>query len=74
MTDKQLGVLYSVMLTLFLTVVLGASHLLDKPMSTEDYADKLCKELYGPQTAHKWVEGSLFCETVRGELLTIKRK
>lgn len=74
MTTKQMSVIYSVMLTVFFVLVLGASHLLDKPMSTEDYADKLCQEMYGPQTAHKWVEGSLFCETARGELMEIKKK
>jgi hypothetical protein len=72
MNDKQLGVLYTIMLTLLFTIILGMSHLLDKPMSAEDYADKLCQELYGPQTGHKWVDATLRCETVRGELLAIK--
>jgi hypothetical protein len=74
MTTKQMSVIYSVMLTVFFVLVLGASHVLDKPMSTEDYADRLCQEMYGPQTGHKWVEGSLFCETARGELLKIRKQ
>lgn len=73
MTDKQLGVLYTIMLTLLFTVILGMSHLLDKPMSAEDYADKLCQELYGPQVGHKWVDASLMCETARGEYISIKQ-
>jgi Na+-transporting methylmalonyl-CoA/oxaloacetate decarboxylase gamma subunit len=72
MTDKQLGVLYTIVLTLLLTVILGMSHLLDKSMSAEDHADKLCQELYGPQVGHKWVDATLMCETVRGEVLAIR--
>jgi hypothetical protein len=72
MDDKQLGVLYTVMLTIWLVAVLSLSHLLDKPMSMDDHADKLCQELYGPQTGHKWVDASLMCETVRGEVLAVK--
>jgi hypothetical protein len=75
MDDKQLGVLYTIMLTIWMVAVLGLSHLLDNPktMTAEDYADKLCQELYGPQTGHKWVDASLRCETVRGELLAVRK-
>jgi hypothetical protein len=73
MTDKQLGVLYTIMLTLLFTVILGMSHLLDKPMSAEDYADKLCQELYGPQTAAHWSGDRMMCITQRGEILPAKR-
>ena len=73
MTTKQLSVFYTVLLTVFLSTILGLSHYLDKPMSAQQYADKLCQELYGPQTGHKWVDDSLMCETVRGEVLAIKR-
>jgi len=73
MTKKQLNVFYAIVLTVWMASVLGLSHYLDKPMSAQQYADKLCQELYGPQTGHKWVDASLMCETVRGELLAIKR-
>jgi hypothetical protein len=74
MDDKQLGVLYTIMLTIWMVAVLGLSHYLDgKPMTAEDYADKLCQELYGPQTGHKWVDASLRCETVRGEVLSVRK-
>jgi hypothetical protein len=72
MSDRQLGVFYCVMLTMFVSSVMGLSHYLDKPMSAQDYADKLCQELYGPQTGHKWVDATLRCETVRGEVLAIR--
>jgi hypothetical protein len=72
MNDKQLGIIYTVMLTIWLASMLGLAHYLDKPMSAEDYADKLCQELYGPQVGHKWVDATLRCETVRGEILSIK--
>jgi hypothetical protein len=73
MTTKQLNVFYAIVLTVFMAAVLGLSHYLDRPMGAERYADKLCQELYGPQTGHKWVDASLMCETVRGEVLAIKR-
>ena len=74
MNDKQLGVLYTIMLTIWLVAVLGLSHLLDEPMTADDYADRLCQELYGPQTGHKWVDASLMCETVRGEVVAVRNK
>jgi hypothetical protein len=72
--DKQLGVLYTITVTIWLAVILSTSYLLDesKTMTAEDYADKLCQELYGPQTGHKWVDASLMCETVRGEIVAVK--
>jgi hypothetical protein len=74
MNDKQLGIIYTVMITIWLASMLGLAHYLDKPMSAEDYADKLCQELYGPQVGHKWVDASLMCETVRGEVFAIRNK
>lgn len=74
MTDKQLGRVYTVTIAIWLASMLGLSHYLDKPMSAEQYADKLCQELYGPQAGHKWVEGILMCETVKGEVLSIRNK
>jgi len=73
MNDKQLGLIYTIMITFWLASMLGLSHYLDKPMSAERYADKLCQELYGPQTGHKWVDATLMCETVRGEMLAIRK-
>ena len=72
--DKQLGIIYTVMLTVWLVTILGLSHYLDesKPMTAEQHADRLCQELYGPQTGHKWVDASLMCETVRGEVLAVR--
>lgn len=72
MTDKQLGVLYTIMLTLWFVTILGLSHYLDTPMTFEDHADEICQELYGPQAGHKWVDDALMCETVRGEVLEIR--
>lgn len=74
MKDKQLNILYTVMLTIWLASVLGLSHYLDKPMSAEQYADRLCQELYGPQTGHKWVDASLMCETARGEVVAVRKQ
>ena len=75
MNDKQLGILYTIMLTIWLASVLGLSHYLDQPpLSADDYADRLCQELYGPQTGHTWVDASLMCETVRGEVVAVRKQ
>ena len=73
--DKQLSVLLTIAITVWLAVILSLSYLLDEPkkvMTAEQYADKLCQELYGPQTGHKWVDASLMCETVRGEIIAVR--
>ena len=72
--DKQLSVLLTIAITVWLTVILSLSYLLDEPkvLTAEQHADKLCQELYGPQTGHKWVDASLMCETVRGEIIAVR--
>ena len=72
--DKQLSVLLTIAITVWLAVILSLSYLLDEPkvLTAEQHADKLCQELYGPQTGHKWVDASLMCETVRGEVLAVR--
>ncbi len=73
MEDKQLGMLYTIMLTIWMVAILGLSHYLDSgPTSTEGYLDHVCQELYGPQTGHVWVDGRAKCQTVRGEILEIR--
>ena len=74
MTDKQLGRVYTVTIAIWLASMLGLAHYLDKPMSAEDYADKLCQELYGPQVGHKWLDASLVCETASGEYIELRKK
>ena len=72
--NNRLGIFYGVCLTLFLAWALAASHLLDgKPMSAEQYADKLCQELYGPQVGAVWIDASLRCESVRGEIIEVRK-
>lgn len=44
-----------------------------KPMGAQAYADRLCQELYGPQTGAIWVDGRMMCETVRGEVIEVRR-
>jgi len=74
MTDKQLGVFYAITGALWLALILGTSHYLDdKPLTANDYADRLCQELYGPQVGHKWVDDALMCETVRGEVVPMRQ-
>jgi hypothetical protein len=47
--------------------------ILAQPVGAEEYADKLCKELYGPQTGATWEKGTLMCETARGEIIEVRR-
>jgi hypothetical protein len=72
---NNLGFFYALCLAAFLALALAASHLLDdtKPLSFEDHADRLCQELYGPQVGHKWVDKALHCETVRGEIVEVRK-
>ena len=73
--DKQLSVLLTIAITVWMAVILSLSYLLDEPkkvLTAEEHADKLCQRLYGPQTGHKWVDASLMCETVRGEIIAVR--
>jgi hypothetical protein len=72
-SDKQLGVLYFVMGVVFLGFFVAVDDMLKKPTNAQEYADKLCQELYGPQTGATWDSGSLMCETVRGEIIEVRR-
>ena len=73
MTDKQLLVFYAVFLTIILTAAALAHNLLRSPTGAQEYADKLCAELYGPQTGAVWLEGKLKCETARGEVIEVRK-
>jgi hypothetical protein len=73
MTDKQLGVLYFIMGILFLGVFVALEELLVKPTSAQEYADKLCQEIYGPQTGATWETGALMCQTARGEIIEVRK-
>ena len=73
MTDKQMGTLYGVVFLMAVIVGVTLEALLSKPTSAEEYAQELCKELYGPQVGAVWIEGSLNCETARGEIIELKK-
>jgi hypothetical protein len=73
MTDKQMGILYGVVFTMAVIIGVTLEALLNKPTSAEGYANALCKELHGPQTGAVWVAGSLKCESVRGEIIELKK-
>ena len=73
MSDKQMGTLYFVMGIIFLGFFVALEDMLSKPMDAQAYADKLCQELYGPQTGATWEKGTLMCETARGEIIEVRR-
>jgi hypothetical protein len=72
MNDKQLAVLYTIMLVLWVGTFVLLDQLSKVPIETEDYADRLCQELYGPQTGAHWDGNTLLCQTVRGEILQLR--
>jgi hypothetical protein len=73
MSNKQLGVLYFVMGILFLGIFVALEEMMVKPMGAQEYADKLCQELYGPQVGATWEKGTLMCESVRGEIIEVRK-
>ena len=73
MSDKQMGVLYFVMGIVFLGFFVAVEDMLNKPTTAEQYADQLCKELYGPQVGATWEKGTLMCESARGEIIEVRR-
>ena len=73
MTDKQLLVFYAVFLGVIFLLASLAHGTFRKPMDAQAYADKLCQELYGPQTGATWEKGTLMCETARGEVIEVRR-
>jgi hypothetical protein len=73
MNDKQLLVVYTVILVGWVGSFALLHSLLIKPMSAEQYASKFCQEVYGPQTASHWSGDRMMCITQRGEILPAKR-
>jgi hypothetical protein len=73
MTDKQLGIFYVVFLGMVISMAVLAHGILHKPMGAQEYADKLCQELYGPQVGATWEKGTLMCESVRGEIIEVRK-
>jgi hypothetical protein len=74
MTDSQLGFLYALVGLMALIVFVALESVIrPEPTSAQEYADRLCQELYGPQTQATWVADRLMCETARGEILPTKR-
>jgi hypothetical protein len=73
MNDKQLGVLYTIVLVVWIGSFVLMHNFLKPPTTAEEYADQLCKELYGPQTGATWEKGALMCETARGEIIEVRK-
>jgi hypothetical protein len=73
MSNKQALIVF-VVWTFCLWATLATLHnLFSKPMDAQAYADKLCQELYGPQTGATWEKGTLMCESARGEIIEVRR-
>lgn len=73
MSDKQLFIFYCVFVCIVVSMAALVSNFIRKPMDTQAYADKLCQELYGPQTGATWEKGTLMCETAKGEVIEVRR-
>jgi hypothetical protein len=72
MSEKQLGFMYAFLAFLAVMVYVALEMALVKPTSAEQYADKLCSELYGPQVGSLWKDGELVCQAQNGKILKIK--
>ena len=73
MSDRQMGFMYVFVGLLATLVFVGLEAILVKPTTAEQYADKLCQELYGPQVGATWEKGTLMCESARGEIIEVRR-
>lgn len=80
MTDKQLAVLYTILLVLWVGSFALLNHLNQlslenqrPPTTAQGHADKLCQALHGPQVGAAWTtERGLHCQSARGERLELK--
>jgi hypothetical protein len=73
MSNRQAALVF-MMCAFCLWATLATLHkLFSKPMDAQEYADQLCKELYGPQTGATWEKGTLMCESARGEIIELRR-
>jgi hypothetical protein len=73
MNDRQLGFMYVFIGLLAVLIFAGLEAVISNPASAEEYADQLCKELYGPQVGATWEKGTLMCESARGEIIEVRR-
>ena len=71
--DSNNGFMYVLALffMVFVLVYIGGQQK-TPPITAQQLADRLCQELYGPQTGAIWVEGEMKCQTVRGEILNVR--
>jgi hypothetical protein len=76
MNDKQLAVLYTIVLVLWGGSFVLLHHLSKPPEDltpAQMHADKLCQAIYGPQTGAHWANDQMACITVRGEIVPVKQ-
>jgi hypothetical protein len=73
MSDGQLAFMYVFIGALATLVFVGLEAVMNERDVQVNHADKLCQELYGPQTGARWEGNTLMCETVRGEILQLRR-
>ena len=73
MHSKSMAILYFWVILMFvgLFALFEAWHR-PPPITAQQLADRLCQELYGPQTGAIWTEG-MQCQTVRGEILPVRK-
>jgi len=73
MSDSQLAFMYGFIMVLATLVFVMLESILNERDIQVNHADKLCQELYGPQTGARWEGNTLMCETLRGEILQLRR-
>jgi hypothetical protein len=73
MNDSQLAFLYVFVGVLATLVFVALEAVMNERDVQVNHADKLCQELYGPQTGAHWNDNTLKCQTARGEILQLRR-
>ena len=72
MNDGQLAFMYAFILMLAVVMYAALEAVLSERVVKANHADKLCQEIYGPQTGAYWEGNTLMCQTVRGEILPLR--
>jgi hypothetical protein len=72
MNDSQLAFMYVFIGVLATLIFVMLESILNERDVQVNHADKLCQELYGPQSGALWEGNTLKCQTARGDMLPLR--
>ena len=74
LNDSQLGYLYALMAFFVVLMFVFLENLQrPEPVTKQQLADRICQEMYGPQTGATWVDGVMKCQTARGDVVEMRK-